>query len=83
MAYNRLASFHPDYYFQDSDADEPANYTNRSPYPMLHLLRETSIDRAVSSYPNTDKIPERNINLTRQLGLAKMQTLLASCYPSH
>jgi len=79
----QLASFHPDYYFQDSDADEPANYTNRSPYPMLHLLRETSIDRAVSSYPNTDKIPERNINLTRQLGLAKMQTLLASCYPSH
>ena len=78
----QLASFHPDYYFHDSDAADPANYTNRSPYPMLHLLRESSIDRAVNSYPDTSNIPERNMALTRQLGLAKMQALLAACYPS-
>jgi len=78
----QLASFHPDYNFNESDVDDPANYTNRSPYPMLHLLRESSIDRAVNSYPDTSKIPEQNMVLTRQLGLAKMQALLAACYPS-
>ena len=50
---------------------------------MLHLLRERSIDRAVSTYPDTDAIPERNIDLTRQLGLDKMKTLLAACYPTN
>jgi hypothetical protein len=78
----QLASFHPDYSFNESDGDDPANYTNRSPYPMLHLLRESSIDRAVSTYANTDAIPQRNMDLTRELGLAKMQALLASCYAS-
>lgn len=75
----QLASFHPDYIFNESDAEDPANYTNRSPFPMLHLLRESSIDRAVSTYLDTDKIPERNMNLTRQLGLAKMKDLLIAC----
>ena len=78
----QLASFHPEYYFHESDGEDPSNYTNRSPYPMLHLLRETSIDRAVNTYPNTDAIPERNVALTRQLGLAKMKALLAACYPA-
>ena len=77
----QLASFHPDYCFEGAKQDDPANYTNRSPYPMLHLLRETSIDRAVDTYPNTENIPQRNIELTRELGLAKMQALLAACYP--
>ena len=76
----QLASFHPDYCFEGAKQDDPANYTNRSPYPMLHLLRETSIDRAVDTYPNTENIPQRNIELTRELGLAKMQALLAACY---
>jgi hypothetical protein len=79
----QLASFHPDYCFEGEKQDDPANYTNRSPYPMLHLLRETSIDRAVDTYPNTENIPQRNIELTRELGLAKMQALLAACYPSN
>ena len=79
----QLASFHPDYCFEGAETDDPANYTNRSPYPMLHLLRETSIDRAVDTYPNTENIPQRNIELTRELGLAKMQTLLAACYLSN
>ena len=79
----QLASFHPDYCFEGEKQDDPANYTNRSPYPLLHLLRETSIERAVATFPNTENIPQRNIELTRELGLAKMQALLAACYPSN
>jgi hypothetical protein len=77
----QLASFHPAYRFEGAEPDDPANYTNRSPYPMLHLLRETSIERAVATYPHPENIPQRNIELTRELGLAKMQALLAACYP--
>lgn len=77
----QLASFHQDYCFQGSTPDDAANYTNRSPYPMLHLLRETSIDRGVASHPNPENIPQHNIELTRKLGLAKMQALLTACYP--
>jgi len=76
----QLASFHPDYCFDGVKQDDPANYTNRSPYPMLHLLRETSIDRAVDTYPHTEDIPQRNIELMRELGLAKVQALLTACY---
>jgi hypothetical protein len=76
----QLASFHPDYCFEGADPDDPANYTNRSPYPMLHLLRETSIEQATANHPHPEHIPQRNIELTRELGLAKMQALLASCY---
>jgi len=79
----QLASFHPDYCFEGAKQDDPANYTNRSPYPMLHLLRETSIDRAVATYPHPENIPQRNIELTRELGLAKMQALLAKCYQAN
>lgn len=78
----QLASFHPDYYFEGAKLDYPENYTNRSPYPMVHLLRETSIDRAVSSYPDVDNIPQRNIELMRHLGLDKLKSLLAACYSS-
>ena len=77
----QLASFHPDYCFEGTETDDPANYTNRSPYPMLHLLRETSIERATATYPDPENIPQRNIELTRELGLTKMQALLAACYP--
>jgi uncharacterized protein len=77
----QLASFHPDYCFEEAEQDDPANYTNRSPYPMLHLLREASIDRAAATYPHIENIPQRNIELTRGLGLAKMKALLSACYP--
>lgn len=78
----QLASFHPTYRFEtDLDGEEdPANYTNRSPYPMLHIIRETSIDRALANYSDPENIPARNIKLTRELGLNKLRTLLASCY---
>ena len=76
----QLASFHPDYRFEGATRDDAANYTNRSPYPMLHLLREASLEVAISHYPNPEDIPQHNIALTRQLGLVKMQALLAACY---
>jgi len=76
----QLASFHPDYCFDGESASDPANFTNRSPYPMLHLIRESSLEHALTSYPHPEKIPERNINLTRQLGLEKLQSILQKCY---
>lgn len=75
----QLASFHPDYRFANADENDAANYTNRSPYPMLHLIRERSIDAALQYYPRPEKIPERNIELLRELGLVKMQALLSAC----
>ena len=76
----QLASFHPDYRFEGVGPDDPANYTNRSPYPMLHILRETSVEQALKNYPNPEKIPERNVQLTQGLGLQIMEELLAGCY---
>ena len=64
----QVASFHPDYRFADSDADDQANYTNRSPYPMLHLLREDGLEAAIASYPDSDSIQENNIAKARALG---------------
>lgn len=72
----QLASFHPHYCFEGEDIMDPANYTNRSPYPMLHLIREASLERALQSYPNPECIPERNVQLTRKLGLEKVQGIL-------
>lgn len=75
----QLATFHPNYCFAESEQHDAANYTNRSPYPMLHLLREASIESALAHFPQPEKIPERNIALLRKLGMAKIQTLLAEC----
>ncbi|OQK17186.1 hypothetical protein AU255_04645 [Methyloprofundus sedimenti] len=72
----QLASFHPDYCFADCDADDPANYTNRAPYPIFHLLREKSIESALAHYKNPENIPQANVKLARELGLKKMQSLL-------
>jgi hypothetical protein len=76
----QLASFHPNYCFEGSAENDAANYTNRSPYPMLHLLREHSLEKALGNYPNPEDIPENNIKLTRELGLQKMRETLAACY---
>jgi uncharacterized protein len=64
----QVASFHPDYRFQDTAANDPANFSNRSPYPTLHLLREESIARAVAVFPDAAAIFERNIDTLRGLG---------------
>lgn len=64
----QVASFHPDYQFADTQPDDAENYTNRSPWPMLHLIREDSLEKAVASYPDVDAIPERNIQTMNALG---------------
>jgi len=64
----QVASFHPDYQFADSDKNDIGNYTNRAPYPTLHLLREDSIDRAVEAFPEAEAIFEKNIETMEKLG---------------
>ena len=66
----QVASFHPEYCFADTNADDAANYTNRSPYPMLHLLREASLDTAIDNFPDIDSIPDTNLQKARSLGIA-------------
>ncbi|HEY0040571.1 MAG TPA: DUF1415 domain-containing protein [Flavisolibacter sp.] len=75
----QVASFHPSYLFAGSSLNDAANYTNRSPYPMLHILREESVSRAIDSYPDTLKIPEKNMAFARGKGLPYMQSLRAAC----
>jgi hypothetical protein len=65
----QIASFHPDYQFADTRADEIENYTNRSPYPMLHLLREESITEVAGDEAALLEIPERNVQTLRKLGI--------------
>jgi hypothetical protein len=74
----QIASFHPAYEFAGSAPDDIANFTNRSPYPMLHLLREASVDRAVAAFPDAATIYERNIDTLRRLGHDGWQRLWAA-----
>ena len=76
----QIASFHPDYQFAGTEPDDAENYTNKAPYPILHLLREESIERAVSEHPDAAQIPERNVALMNKLGQKKMRSLLISCF---
>lgn len=64
----QVASFHPDYQFADNQPDDVENCTNRSPYPMLHLLREVSVERAVAAVPDPARIFEKNRETLRRLG---------------
>jgi hypothetical protein len=64
----QVASFHPQYRFADTEPDAIENYSNRSPYPMLHLLREESVERAVAAFPDAGRIPELNIETLRRIG---------------
>jgi hypothetical protein len=64
----QVASFHPAYQFEGTEPDDITNYTNRSPYPTLHLLREESIERAVAAFPDAAAIYEANIETLRRLG---------------
>lgn len=75
----QIASFHPDYCFQGAEENDPANFTNRSPYPMFHLIRESSIQIALEKHPDAESIPQRNIEYARKQGLDKMKNLLKQC----
>lgn len=72
----QVASFHPDYQFADTTPDDVSNNSNRAPFPILHLLREASIDRAVAAYPEAAAIFERNIATLRRLGAEGWRRLL-------
>lgn len=72
----QIASFHPAYQFEGSGPDDIENYTNRAPYPILHLLREDSIERAVQAVPDAEDIFERNQETLRRIGLAGWNDLM-------
>ena len=72
----QVAHFHPDYCFADAEPDDLGNYTNRSPYPILHLLREASVARAVAAFPEAASIYERNIAKLQRLGHEGWQALV-------
>ncbi|WP_233803616.1 DUF1415 domain-containing protein [Paraburkholderia sp. HP33-1] len=72
----QIASFHPHYQFEGSAPDDIENYTNRAPYPILHLLREDSIERAVQAFPDAEEIYERNQETLRRIGLAGWDALM-------
>ncbi len=71
----QIASLHPRYQFADTEPDDIGNYTNRSPYPTLHLLREDSVDRAVAAFPNPEAIFETNMQTMQNLGTAGWDAL--------
>ena len=77
----QLASFHPQYCFDGVDFDDASNYTNRSPYPMLHILAEESVEKAIAFYGDTQKIPEENIRAMHRLGVDEIRRILADCVP--
>lgn len=72
----QIATFHPDYHFEDEVEGDPASYTNRSPFPMLHILREASLSEVIDLHPDTDRIPEENVAKFRAMGIDKILDLL-------
>lgn len=76
----QLASFHPQYRFGGTPRNDPSNYTNRSPYPMFHLLREASITEALEHYEDPEEIPERNITLANSKSTPVWEALLRACF---
>ncbi|MCF1428103.1 MAG: DUF1415 domain-containing protein [Shewanella sp.] len=75
----QLASFHPDYCFDGQDEADAANYTNRAPLPVLHIIRESALSEALLGYRNPESIPRRNIQFTRRKGADFFATILQGC----
>ena len=75
----QLASFHPDYCFEDANQNDAENYTNRSPFPMIHIIREESLERVLEHYPEPENIPVRNVELARESGLEVFRGILEEC----
>ena len=76
----QIASFHPHYQFGGTEPDDVENHTNRSPHPLLHVLREASVERALADYPDAEQIPARNIALMKSMGRDALQALLDACF---
>jgi hypothetical protein len=79
----QLATMHPEYCFADDDFDDASNFTNRSPYPMLHIIREASMARVLAVYKNPEEIPEQNIVLAKNKGSHYFQQALARIHQAH
>lgn len=75
----QLASFHPDYQFEGESPDSPTHFTNRSPYPVLHLIREKDIERVLADFGDPEKIYRDNMQTTQEKGEQHFQTLLSAC----
>ena len=75
----QVASFHPHYQFAGTQVDDAENFTNRSPYPTLHLLREENLQQALDHYAHPEKIPERNIHTLNELGTEHLREVLRRC----
>lgn len=75
----QLASFHPDYCFEGVEDDDPANFTNRSPLPIIHLLRQDDVAQAIANYPEVDRIPDNNQYLARERGAPYFLSILEAC----
>ena len=74
----QLASFHPDYYFEGVEETDVSNFTNRSPYPILHVIREDDLARAVKAHPDPEGIPDKNIEVCHQKGKQYFESLLSA-----
>ncbi|MCP4989005.1 MAG: DUF1415 domain-containing protein [Colwellia sp.] len=79
----QLASMHPEYCFADDDFDAPSNFTNRSPYPLIHIIREASMAKVLKVYKDPEQIPEDNIALAQQRGSNFFQDVLKRIHQSH
>ncbi len=75
----QIASFHPDYQFAGTNANDAGNYSNRAPFPLLHLIREDSVAAATESYADIDEIPRRNIRHLESIGSAELAARLRAC----
>lgn len=75
----QIASFHPDYLFAGADLDAAENFSNRSPFPMLHLLREASVAEAIAVHPDIESVPAHNLATLEQLGSQRLRALWAAC----
>ncbi|MDK4684659.1 DUF1415 domain-containing protein [Kingella negevensis] len=79
----QIAPFHPEFQFEDTEPNDISNYTNRSPYPTLHLIREDSIEKAAQAFPNPAVIFERNIKVLEEMGHEGWEKLGVSGCPFH
>ncbi len=77
----QVAHFHPEYQFADCQFNDPENYTNRAPWPTLHLIKESVMDLALASHPDPEQIPEDNIKLCQRKGTQFWQQLLSQIKP--
>ena len=78
VGYIQLATFHPHYQFEGEEVADPGSYTNRSPYPTVHLLRAVDVSRAVDAHPDTESIPVQNVEKLRTIGRERLHDTLQS-----